>query len=86
MKVFPAECFGPGYIKSVKAALPQVELVPVGGVTPGSIGEFLAAGAFAAAAGSALVDAKALKDRNWPAITARAAQFVAAVNAAHARG
>ena len=85
VKVFPAEFFGPSYIKSVKAALPQIELVPVGGVTPQSIGDFLAAGAFAAGAGSALIDATALKEKNWWAITARAAEFVAAVKAADAR-
>jgi 2-dehydro-3-deoxyphosphogluconate aldolase/(4S)-4-hydroxy-2-oxoglutarate aldolase len=81
VKVFPAEFFGPAYIKSVKAPLPQIELVPTGGVTPETIGEFLKAGAMAGAAGSALVDAKSLKEKNWPAITAKAAAFVKAVAA-----
>ena len=52
--------------------------MPTGGVTPETVGEFLKAGAFATAAGSALVSAAALKARDWPAITARAQQFVAA--------
>ncbi len=81
VKVFPAEFFGPAYIKSVKAPLPHVELVPTGGVTPQTIGDFLKAGAMAGAAGSALVDAKALKEKNWPAITAKAQEFVKAVAA-----
>ena len=81
VKVFPTEFFGPAYIKSVKAPLPQIELVPTGGVTPETIGEFLKAGAMAGAAGSALVDAKSLKEKNWPAITAKAAAFVKAVAA-----
>jgi 2-dehydro-3-deoxyphosphogluconate aldolase / (4S)-4-hydroxy-2-oxoglutarate aldolase len=82
VKIFPAEFFGPAYIKSIKGPLPQIELLPTGGVTPETIGDFLKAGAFAAAAGSALVSAAALKSRDWAAITARARQFVAAVKAA----
>jgi 2-dehydro-3-deoxyphosphogluconate aldolase / (4S)-4-hydroxy-2-oxoglutarate aldolase len=81
-KVFPAEFFGPNYIKSIKAPLPQIELVPTGGVTAENLGDFLKAGAFATAAGSSLVDAKALKEKNWAAITARAKAFVAAAAAA----
>ncbi len=80
-KVFPAEFFGPAYIKSVKAPLPQIELVPTGGVTPETVGEYIRVGAFATAAGSSLVEAKALKEKNWAAITARAKAFVAAVAA-----
>ncbi|MBC8012026.1 MAG: bifunctional 4-hydroxy-2-oxoglutarate aldolase/2-dehydro-3-deoxy-phosphogluconate aldolase [Burkholderiales bacterium] len=81
-KIFPAEFFGPAYIKSLKAPLPQVELVPTGGVTAENVGEFIKAGAFATAAGSSLVDAKSFKDRNWTAITAKAQAFVKAVAAA----
>jgi 2-dehydro-3-deoxyphosphogluconate aldolase/(4S)-4-hydroxy-2-oxoglutarate aldolase len=84
VKIFPAEFFGPAYIKSVKAPLPQVELIPTGGVTPESVGEFLKAGAWATGAGSALVDAKALKAKDWATITARAQAFVQAVAAAKA--
>lgn len=80
-KIFPAEFFGPAYIKSLKAPLPQVELVPTGGVTAENVGEFIKAGAFATAAGSSLVDAKSFKDRNWAAITAKAQAFVKAVAA-----
>jgi len=82
VKVFPAEFFGPAYIKSIKAPFPHIDLVPTGGVTPDNVGEFLKAGATATAAGSSLVDAKSLKERNWQVITARAKAFVAAVAAA----
>jgi 2-dehydro-3-deoxyphosphogluconate aldolase/(4S)-4-hydroxy-2-oxoglutarate aldolase len=82
VKVFPAEFFGPAYIKSVKAPLPHIQLVPTGGVTPQTIGEFLKAGAWATAAGSALVDGKALKAGDWAAISAKAREFVAAIAAA----
>jgi len=81
VKIFPAEFFGPGYIKSLKGPLPQIDLVPTGGVTPENVGEFLRAGAAATAAGSSLVEAKALKEKNWAAVTARAKAFAAAVAA-----
>lgn len=83
-KIFPAEFFGPGYIKSVKAPLPHVEMVPTGGVNENNVGDFIKAGAFATAAGSSLVEAKSLKEKNWAAITAKARAFVAAVAAAKA--
>ena len=82
VKIFPAEFFGPAYIKSIKAPFPKIEVLPTGGVTPETVGDFLKAGAFATAAGSALVAPAALKARNWNAITARAREFVAAANAA----
>ncbi len=81
-KIFPAEFFGPNYIKSVKAPLPHVEMVPTGGVNENNVGDFLKAGAFAVAAGSSLVDGKAFKEKNWAAITAKAQAFVRAVAAA----
>lgn len=81
-KVFPAEFLGAAYIKSVRAPFPQIEMVPTGGVNEQNVGDFLRAGSFAVAAGSSLVDAKALKDRNWTAITVKARAFAAAVAAA----
>jgi 2-dehydro-3-deoxyphosphogluconate aldolase/(4S)-4-hydroxy-2-oxoglutarate aldolase len=47
-----------------------------------NVGDFLKAGAFATAAGSSLVDAKSLKEKNWAVITARAKAFSIAVSAA----
>jgi len=78
VKIFPAEFFGPAYLRSLKGPFPQVELLPTGGVTPETVADFLRAGAFATAAGSSLVTPAALKARDWNALTARARQFVAA--------
>jgi 2-dehydro-3-deoxyphosphogluconate aldolase/(4S)-4-hydroxy-2-oxoglutarate aldolase len=78
IKVFPAEFFGPAYIKSLKAPFPHLNIMPTGGVTPETVGDFLKAGAYATAAGSALVLPAALKAKDWNAITARAKEFVAA--------
>jgi 2-dehydro-3-deoxyphosphogluconate aldolase/(4S)-4-hydroxy-2-oxoglutarate aldolase len=64
------------------APLPQLRIVPTGGVTPKTVGAFLAAGCVAVGAGSALVSKEILRDRDWPALTARAQEFIAAWNAA----
>lgn len=81
IKIFPAEFFGPAYIRSLKAPFPKLEFLPTGGVTPETVGAFLKAGAFATAAGSALVSPAALKAKDWAQITERARQFVTAANA-----
>lgn len=78
VKIFPAEFFGPSYIKSVKAPFPQIEIMPTGGVNENNVADFLKAGAIATAAGSSLVEAKAFKEKNWAAITAKARAFAAA--------
>jgi 2-keto-3-deoxy-6-phosphogluconate aldolase len=44
IKVFPAEFFGPAYIKSLKAPFPHLNIMPTGGVTPETVGDFLKAG------------------------------------------
>lgn len=81
IKIFPAEFFGPAYIRSLKGPFPGIKFLPTGGVTPGTLGAYLKAGAFAAAAGSALVSPGSLKARDWPAITARAREFTEAAAA-----
>ena len=82
IKIFPAEFFGPAYIKSLRAVFPKLDFLPTGGVTTRTLGDFLRAGAFATAAGSALVEPAALKARDWAAVTARAREFAAAAAAA----
>ena len=81
VKIFPAEFFVPAYIKSLKGPFPKIELLPTGGVTPETVGTFLKAGAFATAAGSALVSPAALKSGDWATITARAKEFAGAAAA-----
>src|SRR5215469_8729879 len=61
VKIFPASALGGAkYLKSVKAPLPQVELIPTGGVSQATAAEFLEAGAFALGVGADLVDPKAI--------------------------
>lgn len=55
LKLFPADAFGPGYLKSIRAPLDDLDFVPTGGVTADNIAAWRSAGAAAVAAGSTLV-------------------------------
>jgi 2-dehydro-3-deoxyphosphogluconate aldolase/(4S)-4-hydroxy-2-oxoglutarate aldolase len=79
VKVFPASSVGPRYLKDVRGPLPQVRLIPTGGVTLANAGEFIRAGASAVAVGSNLVDARSVADGAWATLTERARAFVDAV-------
>jgi 2-dehydro-3-deoxyphosphogluconate aldolase / (4S)-4-hydroxy-2-oxoglutarate aldolase len=86
VKVFPATTLGPGYIKDVKAPLPQVKLMPTGGVTLTNAGEWIAAGACAVGVGSALLDGKAIADGRFEVIADNARTLVASVQGARTNG
>ena len=79
VKVFPAEFGGPAYFKAVLAPLPQVKLVPVGGVSLETAGDFIRAGAAAVAVGSNLVRKSAIAAKRFDELTELARGFVAAV-------
>ena len=85
VKVFPAGAVGgASYIKSLKAPLPQIELVPTGGVSLKTAADFIKAGASALGVGADLVDLKAIRDGQASVITERAKQFVQIVREARA--
>jgi 2-dehydro-3-deoxyphosphogluconate aldolase/(4S)-4-hydroxy-2-oxoglutarate aldolase len=85
IKVFPANAVGGAtYLKSLKAPLPQIELLPTGGVSLKTAADFIAAGAFALGVGADLVDLGALRRGDAASITEKAKQYVAAVVAARA--
>ncbi len=79
VKVFPADVGGPGFIRALRAPLPQIELVPVGGVTLANTASFVRAGAAAVGVGSALVEPALLEARDFAALTERARRFLAEV-------
>jgi 2-dehydro-3-deoxyphosphogluconate aldolase/(4S)-4-hydroxy-2-oxoglutarate aldolase len=77
VKVFPAGAVGgPGYLKALKAPLPQIKLIPTGGVSLKTAADFIKAGAMALGVGGDLVDPQALRDCNSTLITERARQFL----------
>ena len=83
VKVFPAGAVGgASYIKSLKAPLPQIELVPTGGVSLKTAADFIKAGASALGVGADLVDVKAIREEQQNLITERAREFVRIVREA----
>jgi 2-dehydro-3-deoxyphosphogluconate aldolase/(4S)-4-hydroxy-2-oxoglutarate aldolase len=82
VKVFPATSLGPQFIKDVRAPLPQVKLMPTGGVTLDNAGDWIRAGAVAVGLGSALVEAAAIERGAFDVIEANARRVVANVAAA----
>jgi 2-dehydro-3-deoxyphosphogluconate aldolase/(4S)-4-hydroxy-2-oxoglutarate aldolase len=82
VKVFPAGGLGPGYIKNLRGPLPQVRLIPTGGVSADNVGAFLAAGAVAVGVGGALFDTNAIARGDYAAITREARRLVQSISAA----
>ena len=86
IKVFPATGLGPQFLKDVRAPLPQVKLMPTGGVTLDNAGDWIRAGAVAVGVGSALVDGKAIDAGRFEVIAANARKVIANVAAARSPG
>ncbi len=76
VKIFPSDVTGPKYLKALRGPLPQVRMMPTGGVNLQTAADFLKAGACALGVGGALVEPKALADRNMQRIQSLAHQFV----------
>ncbi len=86
VKVFPATTLGPAFFKDIHGPLPQVRMMPTGGVTRDNAGEWIRAGAVAIGVGAALVDRQAVAERRFEAIAANARHFVQAVKMARGAG
>lgn len=84
VKVFPATALGPTYFRDVLAPLPQVRLMPTGGVTRDNASDWIRAGAVAIGVGTALVDRRAVAEGRFDLITGNARHFIEAVRAARA--
>lgn len=81
VKIFPASAFGPKYLTDLGGPYPDVEFLPSGGINTDNARAYLDAGALAVCAGTGVVPPAQVAAGDWPAITARAAQFVAALTA-----
>ena len=82
IKIFPADTLGAAYMKSLRAPLPHLRLVPTGGVDVHNVGDFIKAGCVAVGVGSSLVSTKILEAADWPGLTRKAAEFVEAARRA----
>jgi 2-dehydro-3-deoxyphosphogluconate aldolase/(4S)-4-hydroxy-2-oxoglutarate aldolase len=85
VKIFPAGSMGgASYIKNLKGPLPQIKLIPTGGVSLKTAADFIRAGASALGVGTDLVDVKAIRAGEAHVITERAKQFVEIIREARA--
>jgi 2-dehydro-3-deoxyphosphogluconate aldolase / (4S)-4-hydroxy-2-oxoglutarate aldolase len=79
VKIFPSDLTGPKYLQALHGPLPQIRLMPTGGVNLETAEAFLKAGACALGVGGSLVDPKLIAAGNFAEIEKRARQFVAIV-------
>jgi 2-dehydro-3-deoxyphosphogluconate aldolase/(4S)-4-hydroxy-2-oxoglutarate aldolase len=85
VKVFPCSAMGgASYVKSLLAPLPQIELVPTGGVSLDTVGDFIRAGASAVGAGADLVQASKGKGELAAGVVATARKYLEAIREARA--
>lgn len=81
VKIFPANRFALSHMRAMLEAMPQLRLVPTGGVRAANAHEYLAAGCAAVAAGSTLVSKEILLRRDWKGLESAAREFVEAIAA-----
>ena len=79
VKVFPATSLGPAFFRDVRGPLPQVKLMPTGGVSVENADEWIRAGAVAVGVGSALLDPKAIAAGDYASVTEKARRILANV-------
>jgi 2-dehydro-3-deoxyphosphogluconate aldolase/(4S)-4-hydroxy-2-oxoglutarate aldolase len=85
VKVFPAEVVGPAFFKALRGPLPQVRLMPTGGVDLSTAADFLRAGACCLGVGSQMIEPQAVAERNFERIRELARQYVAIVQQVRTR-
>ena len=79
MKVFPSSGVGHNYIKDIKAPLPQIPLIPTGGINIENAADFIKAGSAALGVGSALVSNSIIESGDFEILTQRAKDLITAV-------
>jgi 2-dehydro-3-deoxyphosphogluconate aldolase/(4S)-4-hydroxy-2-oxoglutarate aldolase len=79
VKIFPSDLTGPPYLKALHGPLPQIRLMPTGGVNLLTAADFLRAGACALGIGGSLVEAEAVAAGNMARIESLARQYVQVV-------
>ncbi|WP_417506557.1 bifunctional 4-hydroxy-2-oxoglutarate aldolase/2-dehydro-3-deoxy-phosphogluconate aldolase [Microbacterium sp.] len=82
VKLFPASALGAGFIRAVRDPFPDARIIPVGGVSVDTVGEYLAAGAFGIGVGGPLVGDAATPGGDLAALAVRARSFVEALHGA----
>lgn len=85
VKVFPVELLGgPSYIRAIRGPLPQIPLMPTGGVNLQNAAAYVEAGAAALGVGGELVDPQSVSEGKWEMIAERVQSYRQAVKSARA--
>jgi 2-dehydro-3-deoxyphosphogluconate aldolase/(4S)-4-hydroxy-2-oxoglutarate aldolase len=85
VKVFPCSAVGGAkYLRALRAPLPQINLIPTGGVSLSTAKDLISAGAWALGVGADLVNARAIKAGEYDSVASKARSYVAAVREARA--
>jgi len=84
VKVFPADVVGPAFFKAMRGPLPQIRLMPTGGVDLNTAAAFLQAGACCLGVGGQLVEPKAVAERDFDRIRALARQYASIIQKSRA--
>ena len=79
VKIFPADVGGPNYLKALRGPLPQIRMMPTGGVDLNTAEAFLKAGACCLGVGGSLVDPKAVAEGDFARLRDLASQYAALV-------
>ncbi len=76
IKVFPANAFGPGYVKNIHGPFPYIPLMVTGGINPANVNDYLGSGALAVGVGSNLVSPKNLiSEADFQTLTEKASEY-----------
>ena len=77
VKIFPCDALGGAkYLKTLKTLFPHIEMMPTGGVSCETIGDFFQSGAFAVGIGTDLVDVKAIREGNLEIVSEKARKYL----------
>lgn len=82
VKVFPANTLGPAYIKAILAPMPDLRLMPTGGIDLSNIADYMRAGCVGVGVGSSLVKPAWITNRDWQALRDAAREYQQAVGEA----
>jgi 2-dehydro-3-deoxyphosphogluconate aldolase / (4S)-4-hydroxy-2-oxoglutarate aldolase len=86
VKIFPCGAVGGAkYLRALRGPLPQIRMLPTGGVNAATAGDYIAAGAAALGVGSELVDTVALQAGQDQVLTERARELIAVLKSARAK-
>ena len=86
VKIFPAVANGPDYLKALRGPLPNIPIMPTSGVNIGNVADWFRAGAVAVGAVGSVLDPALIQNGEWDALTARARDFLEAVERARCSG